>query len=96
MRTNKTNSITQLSLFPQEEVSEKRKVRTLRTHSTQASDSQSASDVLNARLQVIKSYLHSRDGLWRLLACFPQDMPVVEAMSLAPSVIFGLRKEVAL
>lgn len=89
MRTNKTNSTTQLSLFPQEEVSEKSRVRPL-------SDSQSASDVLNARLQVVKSYLHSRDGLWRLLACFPQDMPVVEAMSLAPSVIFGLRKEVAL
>lgn len=41
----------------------------------------------------LRDYLHSREGLWRLMACMPQDMSVVEALRQAPRVIFGLREE---
>jgi len=45
----------------------------------------------NAKSFNLRDYLHSRDGLWRLITCMPGSMSVVEALRLAPSVIFGLR-----
>ena len=43
----------------------------------------------------VREYVHTRDFLWRMLACFPGDMPFVEAVERVPEVVFG-RKEVAL
>ena len=45
--------------------------------------------------QVINAYLSTREGLWRLLACFPANMPVREAVSLARTQVTLFRKEVA-
>ena len=44
---------------------------------------------IHAKSMNMREYLHSRDGLWRILACVPQDMSVVEALELAPAIIFG-------
>ena len=44
------------------------------------------------RMQAIKNYLHTREGLWRLLTCMPSDITVVEALSTAPQRIFGVSK----
>ena len=46
--------------------------------------------------QVINSYLSSREGLFRLLACFPGSTPVGEAVRLARTQVTLCRKEVAL
>lgn len=45
--------------------------------------------------QVINTYLSSREGLWRLIACFPGSMPVLEAVRLARTQVTLCRKEVA-
>lgn len=45
--------------------------------------------------QVINAYLSTREGLWRLLACFPANMSVREAVSLARTQVTLFRKEVA-
>lgn len=75
----KTNrSVVQLSLFPEEEASVK---------------DINVKEEREKRLQSIKSYMHTREGLWRLITCCPADMPVAEAVSVAPSLIFGLGQE---
>jgi len=60
----------------------------------------SVNDAPNGSPQAAKSmnleqYMKTPDFLWRLLACFPGNMPFAEAVRQAPQVIFG-RKEVAL
>lgn len=52
----------------------------------------------NGNLDIAKlsTYLKTRGGLWRLLACFPGNMPVAEALQAAPSILTKTRKEVAL
>lgn len=49
----------------------------------------------NAPIAKLSTYLKTRGGLFRLLALFPGDMPVEEALRLAPSVLTKSRKEVA-
>jgi len=49
----------------------------------------------NNSIAKLSSYLKTRDGLWRLLAVFPGNMPIVEAIRLAPSVLTKTRKEVS-
>ena len=49
----------------------------------------------NNRIAKLSTYLKTRGGLFRLLALFPGDMPVEEALRLAPSVLTKARKEVA-
>lgn len=73
MKATKQNSSVQLSLFP--------------CQGTGVKDNKKKG--CRPDSQVINNYLKTRDGLWRLLACFPGDMPVEEALALAPSVIFG-------
>lgn len=43
--------------------------------------------------QVINAYLKTREGLYRLLTCFPGNMPVNEAVRLAPTVVTLTKKE---
>lgn len=43
----------------------------------------------------LSKYLTTRGGLFRLLALFPGNMPVTEALRLAPSVLTKEGKEVA-
>lgn len=45
--------------------------------------------------QVINTYLSSREGLWRLIACFPGSMSVMEAVRLARTQVTLCRKELA-
>lgn len=81
MVTTKTiSSSVQLSLFP--------------CQGTGVNDAQNGSPS-TAQSMNLSAYVHTKDFLWRLLACFPGDMPLVEALRQAPEVIFG-RKEVAL
>ena len=49
----------------------------------------------NAPVAKLSTYLKTRGGLFRLLALFPGNMPVTEALRLAPSVLTKERKEVA-
>ncbi|MBR1557454.1 MAG: hypothetical protein IJ647_06815 [Prevotella sp.] len=49
----------------------------------------------NNSIAKLSSYLKTRDELWRLLAVFPGNMPLVEAIRLAPSVLTKTRKEVS-
>ena len=44
----------------------------------------------------LSTYMKTRDALWRLLASYPQDMPVVEAVRRARIDFTRCRKEVAL
>ena len=46
----------------------------------------------NANIARLSNYLKTREGLWRLLALFPADMPVVEAVRLAPSMLCPAKK----
>lgn len=87
------SSSVQLSLFP--------------CHGTGVKDNQNGSSK-PAQSMNLRAYVHTKDFLWRLLACFPGDMPLVEALRQAPQVIFAsapaslachqrdARKEVAL
>lgn len=43
----------------------------------------------------LSTYLKTRGGLFRLLSLFPGNMPVTEALHLAPSVLTKEGKEVA-
>lgn len=57
----------------------------------------SVNDAQNANtIGKLSTYLKTRGGLFRLLALFPGNMPVMEALRLAPSVLTKERKEVAL
>lgn len=58
----------------------------------------SVNDAQNGNQQIAKlsNYLKTRGGLWRLLALFPGNMPVEDALRLAPSVLTKCGKEVAL
>lgn len=58
----------------------------------------SVNDAQNGNQQIAKlsNYLKTRGGLWRLLALFPGNMSVEDALRLAPSVLTKCRKEVAL
>ena len=46
---------------------------------------ESQKSTVNGSTQAAKlsTYLHSREALWRLLACYPPQMPVVEALQHA-------------
>lgn len=80
MATTKAMSTVQLSLFP--------------CQGTGVKDNQNGRPG-TAQSMNLRAYVHTRDFLWRMLTCFPGDMPLVEALRQAPEVIFG-RKEVAL
>ncbi len=81
MVTTKTiSSSVQLSLFP--------------CQGTGVKDNRNGSPG-TAQSMNLRAYVHTPDFLWRMLACFPGDMPLVEALRQAPEVIFG-RKEVVL
>ena len=77
-------------------------VKNLLTSSAQLSlfpcQGTSVNDAQNGNQQIAKlsTYLKTRGGLWRLLALFPGNMPVEDALRLAPSVLTKCRKEVAL
>ena len=43
----------------------------------------------------LSTYLNTRGGLFRLLSLFPGNMPVAEAVRLAPTVLTKQGKEVA-
>ena len=56
----------------------------------------SANDAQNANtIGKLSTYLKTRGGLWRLLALFPGNMPVEDALRLAPTVLTKQGKEVA-
>lgn len=57
-----------------------------------------ANDAQNGNQQIAKlsTYLKTRDALFRLLSLFPGNMPVTEALRLAPSVLTNTGKEAAL
>lgn len=50
----------------------------------------------NPSIAKLSNYLKTREGLWRLLALFPGNMPLTEAIRLAPSMLTKARKEVTL
>ena len=54
-------------------------------------------DAQNGNQQIAKlsTYLKTRDALFRLLSLFPGNMPVTEALRLAPSVLTNTGKEAA-
>lgn len=56
----------------------------------------SVKDEQNGSHQIAKlsTYLKTRGGLFRLLALFPGNMPVEEAVRLAPTMLTNGRKEV--
>lgn len=58
---------------------------------TSVKDNQSANSIGK-----LSTYLNTRGGLFRLLSLFPGNMPVAEAVRLAPTVLTKERKEVAL
>ena len=61
------------------------------------SQGSSVNDAQNANtIGKYSTYLKTRGGLFRLLSLFPGNMPVTEALRLAPSVLTNTRKEVAL
>lgn len=49
----------------------------------------------NDRIAKLSTYMTSREALWRLLATYPKDMPVAEAVRLANVDFAKQRKEVA-
>jgi hypothetical protein len=57
----------------------------------------SVKDTRNGNNSVAKlsTYLKTRGGLFRLLALFPGNMPVEDALRQAPAVLTNTRKEVA-
>ena len=59
-------------------------------------EAQSTASNGNQLIAKLSSYLKTRGGLWRLLACFPGDMPVDQAIAQSPRVFTKARKEVAL
>lgn len=58
-------------------------------------ESQKSTESGSTTAAKLSTYLHSRDGLWRLLACYPPQMPVVEALQHARVDFCKARKEVA-
>lgn len=55
----------------------------------------SVNDAQNANtIGKLSTYLKTRGGLFRLLSLFPGDIPVTEALRLAPSVLTNPGKEV--
>ena len=50
----------------------------------------------NNSIAKFSTYIHSRDALWRLLACFPPTMCLIDALDLAQREFTNGRKEVAL
>lgn len=49
----------------------------------------------NPQVAKLSNYLCTREALWRLLACYPKDMPVMEAVRMARVDFAKCRKEVA-
>lgn len=76
MRTTKTNSSVQLSLFSDK--------------GNGVKDTQKG----NNSVAKLSTYLKTRGGLFRLLALFPGNMLVEDALRQAPAVLTNTRKEV--
>lgn len=66
-------------------------------HSLSPCQGSSVNDAQNGNPGIAKlsTYLKTRGGLCRLLMLFPGNMPVTEALRLAPSVLTKQGKEVA-